>query len=63
GKIDAGYGVLLKGDGKGNFEYVPQLKSGLSVRGCTRDLIKLNGKNGDRVIFAVNNEATVIYYY
>ena len=63
GKIDAGYGVLLKGDGKGNFEYVPQLKSGLSVRGCTRDLVKLNGKSGDRLIFAVNNEAPVIYLY
>jgi len=63
GKIDAGYGVLLKGDGKGHFEYVPQLKSGLSVRGCTRDLIKLNGKNGDRIIFAVNNYAPVIYSY
>jgi hypothetical protein len=63
GKIDAGYGVLLRGDGKGHFEYVPQLKSGLSVRGCTRDVIKLNGKNGDRVIFAVNNQAPVIYSY
>ena len=63
GKIDAGYGVLLKGDGKGHFEYVPQLKSGLSVSGCTRDLIKLNGKNGDRVIFAVTNQAPVIYSY
>jgi hypothetical protein len=63
GKIDAGYGVLLKGDGKGNFEYVPQFKSGLSVRGCTRDIIKLSGKNGDRLIFAVNNEAPVVYSY
>lgn len=63
GKIDAGYGVLLKGDGKGNFEYVPQLKSGLSVKGCTRDIIKLNGKTGDRVIFALNNLAPAIYSY
>lgn len=63
GKIDAGYGVLLKGDGKGQFEYVPQLKSGLSVRGCTRDIINLKGKNGDRVIFAVNNAGPVIYSY
>lgn len=63
GKIDAGYGVLLRGDGKGHFEYVPQLKSGLSVKGCTRDVIKLNGKNGDRVIFAINNHAPVIYSY
>lgn len=63
GRIDAGYGVLLKGDGKGHFEYVPQLKSGLSVSGCTRDLIKVNGKNGDRLIFAINNQAPVIYSY
>ncbi len=63
GKIDAGYGVFLKGDGKGNFEYVPQLKSGLSVRGSTRDLVKIRGKNGDRVIFAVNNQGPVIYSY
>ena len=63
GKIDAGYGVLLKGDGKGHFEYVPQLKSGLSVKGCTRDIIKINGKNNDRVIFALNNQAPAIYSY
>jgi len=63
GKIDAGYGVLLRGDGKGHFEYVPQLKSGLSVKGCTRDIAELKGKNGDRVIFTVNNQAPVIYSY
>lgn len=63
GKVDAGYGTLLKGDGKGHFEYVPQLKSGLSVRGCTRDIIKLNGKNGDRVIFAVTEQTPSIYSY
>lgn len=59
GKIDAGYGVLLKGDGKGHFEYVPQLQSGLLVKGCTRDIINLNGN----VIFTVNNNAPVIYSY
>jgi hypothetical protein len=63
GKIDAGYGVLLKGDGKGSFEYVPQFKSGLSVSGCTRDIIKLNGKNRDRLMFTVNDHAPVIYSY
>ncbi|MBD0333379.1 MAG: hypothetical protein ICV66_12060, partial [Chitinophagaceae bacterium] len=63
GKIDAGYGVLLKGDGKGHFEYVPQLNSGLMVSGCTRDLIKLKGKKGNSVIFAVNNQAPLIYSY
>jgi hypothetical protein len=63
GKMDAGYGVLLKGDGHGNFDYVPQLNSGLSVKGCTRDLIKLTGKNNDRIIFTINNQAPLIYSY
>lgn len=63
GRIDAGYGVLLKGDGKGNFEYVPQLKSGLMVKGCTRDLIQINSKKGDRLIFTVNNQPAVTYSY
>jgi hypothetical protein len=63
GKIDAGYGVLLKGDGKGHFEYVPQLKSGLMVKGCTRDLIKIKGKGADRLIFTVTDQAPVVYSY
>ena len=29
GKWDANYGVLLKGDGKGNFQYISQAASGL----------------------------------
>ena len=33
GSIDANYGCLLTGDGKGNFEYVNQPASGLSVTG------------------------------
>jgi len=63
GKMDADYGVFLKGDGKGSFEYIPQIKSGLSVKGCTRDLIMLHGKTNDRIIFGVNNQPVVIYSY
>ena len=33
GSINANYGCLLKGDGKGGFSYVPQWRSGLSIRG------------------------------
>jgi hypothetical protein len=63
GKIDAGFGVLLKGDGEGQFNYVPQLQSGLMVLGCTRDITTVSGKNGDRVIFAINNQGPVMYAY
>ena len=33
GSMDASYGCLLKGDGKGGFTYVTQPASGLSIRG------------------------------
>lgn len=33
GSIDANYGCLLKGDGKGGFTYEPQTVSGLSIKG------------------------------
>ena len=42
GKSDANYGTLLKGDGKGNFEYVPQNQSGLEVWGDVRSAITIN---------------------
>lgn len=63
GKIDAGYGMMLKGDGKGNFIYVPQIESGLSVKGCIRDILKATDKNQEKLIFTVNNQAPVIYSY
>ncbi len=63
GKMDAGYGVFLKGDGKGNFTYQSQLSSGLSVKGCTRDIVTLKGQNGDKVFFSINNSSPVIYSY
>lgn len=63
GKIDAGYGMLLKGDGKGNFEYVHQLESGLKVKGCIRDIVKTGDRNAEKLIFTVNNEAPQVYSY
>jgi hypothetical protein len=63
GKIDAGYGTLLAGDGKGNFKYITQIESGLCVKGCTRDIVQLKGKNGDSIIFAVNDQPLSIYTY
>jgi hypothetical protein len=63
GKIDAGYGMMLKGDGKGNFAYVPQLESGLSIRGCIRDIVPTGDKKNEKLIFTINNDAPQIYSY
>ncbi|GGA89743.1 VCBS repeat-containing protein [Puia dinghuensis] len=41
GSIDANYGCLLKGDGKGNFQYVIQPASGLSVKGDVKSATEI----------------------
>ena len=60
GKIDANYGVLLEGDGKGNFKYINQINSGLEIKGCVRDAIILENK---KIIFGLINENPIFYQY
>ncbi len=57
GRDDANHGVVLLGDGKGNFRYLPQVKSGLHLKGEVRSAMV----EGDRVFFGVNNEALKSY--
>jgi hypothetical protein len=42
GKSDANYGMLLKGDGKGGFQYVTQPLSGFDLRGDVRSAIQID---------------------
>lgn len=42
GKYDANYGVLLKGNGKGNYQYISQQQSGFNIRGDVRSVLQLN---------------------
>jgi len=50
GKSDANYGMLLQGDGKGNFNYVSQQKSGFRVTGDVRSILTIN----NTVLFGIN---------
>lgn len=59
GKLDANYGVLLTGDGKGSFQYVPQAQSGLQLKGDVRSVLLL----GQSVLFGVNQGALVSYQF
>jgi enediyne biosynthesis protein E4 len=53
---DASIGLFLKGDGKGNFEPVPQKESGLFIGGDVRELSLIHlGKNRKRGIIAAKN--------
>jgi hypothetical protein len=42
GNYDANYGVLLKGDGKGNFTYINQEQSGFKLKGDVRSILNIN---------------------
>jgi len=52
GKQDANHGIALLGDGKGNFQYLPQSKSGLNVRGDVRGCLQIDNE----LIFGINNK-------
>ena len=57
GNADAGYGLLLKGDGRGNFTAVPQRTSGLRLRGDVRSILHLNGN----LLFGLNGQPVAAY--
>jgi enediyne biosynthesis protein E4 len=64
GKIDANFGVVLLGDGKGGFKYVEQTESGLKMNGCVRDIRIIGERSGKKILMAgVNNGQPVFINY
>ncbi|MEO6917416.1 MAG: FG-GAP-like repeat-containing protein, partial [Chitinophagaceae bacterium] len=57
GKYDANYGLIMSGDGQGNFKSMGQRQSGLHLRGDVRSVIKI----GDRLIFGIGGAPPVVY--
>lgn len=57
GKYDANYGILLQGDGKGGFTYVPQHKSGLHLKGDVRSVVEVN----NTLLFGINQGEVKAY--
>jgi hypothetical protein len=57
GKMDANYGVLLKGDGKRNFKYIRQLESGFKLQGDVRSVVELNST----LIFGITGQSLKAY--
>jgi enediyne biosynthesis protein E4 len=62
GRYDANYGLLLKGDGKGQFSVVPFAQSALHLRGAVRDFA-LVGDKSRQLIVAQNNDAVRVFRY
>ena len=57
GKLDANHGVLLEGNGKGGFVYVPQSESGLKIREDVRSVSFINNS----LIVGVNDGNIKMY--
>jgi enediyne biosynthesis protein E4 len=58
-RYDANHAMVLLGDGKGNFTYLPQWQSGLKIRENVRSMALLN----NHIIFGLNNSNAVIYSF
>ncbi|MFD2099020.1 VCBS repeat-containing protein [Flagellimonas iocasae] len=54
---DAGYGLLLKGNGKGNFKAIKASESGFFVNGDVKNMAPIEAKNKKYLLVAKNNDA------
>lgn len=61
GRIDAGNGLLLKGDGKGNFKSLSILESGIYIPGNGRGLVQFAFNNTTAVAAAQNSGRLLLF--
>jgi enediyne biosynthesis protein E4 len=62
GEYDANKGLLLTGNGKGNFKVMTDIQSGFHIKGEVRDIAEIrlaSGKN--MLVFALNNDSVKLY--
>jgi hypothetical protein len=61
GRMSAGYGLLLRGDGTGGFIPVPAVRSGFVVPGQARDIQRLRTPAGELFVVARNNDRPLVF--
>jgi hypothetical protein len=61
GKMSAGYGVYLRGDGKGHFTPVRELESGFLVPGQARDIQPVRTRKGIIYVVSRNNDRPLVF--
>lgn len=61
-RCDSGNGTLLSGDGRGNFSFVGNPRSGFWAGGEVRDIVLVKGAGGRRQVIVANNSgATKVF--
>jgi len=61
GRMSAGYGLVLRGDGRGQFTPLRAAESGFSVPGQARDIQRVRTRRGDLYVVTRNNERPLIF--
>jgi hypothetical protein len=61
GRMHAGYGLLLPGDGKGDFSPMPVQQSGFFVPGQARDIKRVRTRSGYIYVVARNNDRPLVF--
>ena len=61
GRYDASYTDFFKGNGKGEFSFLPNKETGIIIKNEIRDILKIKTVKGEVLIFAKNNDPVEIY--
>ena len=61
GRLGAGYGLLLRGEGSGKFSPVPATTSGVRIPGEVRDIQRVRTRSGTLYAIARNDDRPVFY--
>lgn len=60
GRYDASYGLLLQGDGSGNFVARKSEESGILIHGEVRDMITLKSGRSNILVISRNNDSVIL---
>ncbi len=61
GRMSASYGLVLRGDGKGNFTPLRTVESGFFVPGQARDIARIRTRDGPRYVVTRNNDRPLVF--
>ncbi len=61
GVIDASFGQLFEGDGKGGFRYISQAESGLTTVGDVKSCSVITINNETYLLVGINNVGVEMY--
>jgi len=61
GRMSASYGLVLRGDGKGNFTPLRTVESGFFVPGQARDIARIQTRDGPRYVVTRNNDRPLVF--